>query len=673
MLMNLDEMIAGLNPGQREAVRHAGSPLLVVAGAGSGKTKVLTTRINYLMETGVSPSDILAVTFTNKAAGEMRSRLMGLGKQLVTVGTFHSVCLNILRENALVAGLIEGFTIYDDSDQLTLIKECLKELHIDEKRLHPRRVRERISRAKDDLKGPEQLNSEASDYEDRMFIPVYEKYEKKLQFYSGVDFGDLIFKTVTLLALKKEILANYQERFRHILVDEYQDTNFAQYVFVNLLAKKYRQITVVGDPDQSIYEWRGANIENIMNFEGDYPDVKVIRLEQNYRSTNIILQASNAVIANNVYRKSKDLWSDKGEGDLIDLFKGFDDRDEAKFMVNRAMQYRMEGERLNDMVVFYRVHSQSRVLEEELRRQNIPYKIIGGVKFYARREIKDLIAYLQVIQNSIDELSLKRIINVPKRSIGLSSVNKLVKFAYDNHLTLYDGIKVYVNEPECKGRLKKSLEGFIRMIERLRQRRYEVNLVDLIEEIVVQTGYLQELEKERTIESKVRIENIKEFSEAVYEFEQTLTPEEKNDALRHYLEYISLQTSIDNQDQSEEVLTLMTLHSAKGLEFPIVFMMGFEEELLPHANSIGHSAREIEEERRLCYVGMTRAQEKLIISHATMRRMHGSTRAADPSRFLDEIPSQFINKVYKDSPKSNDGYSLDFDPFDDDDEDVIYY
>ncbi|MFC1808512.1 ATP-dependent helicase [Candidatus Omnitrophota bacterium] len=695
--MNMD-ILELLNKEQRQAVvcNEGKGPLLVLAGAGSGKTRILTSRIIYMIQNNVDPSHILAVTFTNKAAQEMKHRIRAVIDYPVMVGTFHSTCLSILRMHAERVGLKPDFTIYDDIDQLAVIKECMKELGIDSKKTNPKGIRERISMCKDLLKTVESAEEDIVSYEDKVFHAIFKKYQGKLMKYNGVDFGDLIFKTVRLFSDHEDVLSYYQERFQYILVDEYQDTNIAQYVFVNLLAQQYRNITVVGDPDQSIYAWRGANIENILNFEKDYKGATVIRLEQNYRSTNNILRVANKLITHNINRKSKELWSEKGDGELIDMYRAINERDEARHLVSKIIHYLSEGYVLRDLVVFYRIHAQSRVIEEELRRNNINYKIIGGVKFYARKEIKDILAYMRVIDNLADELSLRRIINSPKRGIGKRSLERIVESMNIQTNTFFEAIAMYAQSEEAPKRVKKSLAHFVGVIKKLCEQKHDVSLQQLVEAILDKTAYVSQLQLENTMESRMRLENIEEFINSIAEFEQSLPHDENTDVLRRYLEFISLQTSIDQFDEQEDVFTLMTIHCAKGLEFPIVFIVGLEEDLLPHSNSLQSSFKEVEEERRLCYVGFTRAQEKLCLSYAMMRKLFGYEKMVNPSRFLKEIPQNLISASYD----LDNLYDLDDDGFDEfdqtrqnnyswsqrgrsagrnkrfrpaDDEDIIYY
>ena len=663
MIKKIEDLYVHLNAEQLKAVTYKSAPLMVLAGAGSGKTRVLTTRIIHMIENGIDPSLILAVTFTNKAANEMKIRVLRHVKAPVAIGTFHSICLGILRKHAQLVGLRNDFIIYDEKDQLAIIKDCMKVLAIDEKSINPKHVRERISRCKDQLQTPQQAAGEYADREDALFIPVFKRYEERLTHCNGVDFGDLIAKTVLLFQKAPDVLAAHHQQFRHILVDEYQDTNFAQYVFINQLAHIHRSITVVGDPDQSIYEWRGASAANMLKFEQDFKGAAVIRLEQNYRSTNTILKAANAIIAHNVNRKPKSLWSEKGEGVPIVLFKAQDDRLEAQNLIRNIFMLKKQGIHPKDMVGFYRTHSQSRVFEEELRRNNIPYTIVGGVKFYARKEIKDLLAYMKVVYNTGDEINLLRIINTPKRSIGKSTVDKLRAISHRQKISLYETLDRYAQQPKVSAKLRKSLIHFHQMIKNFQRVSEAMPLSALLQTIIESTGYLSALEQEDTLESKVRIENIREFFVSVKEFEEPLEDKSPSELLRAYLEFISLQTEIDHWYEDEEIFTMMTLHSAKGLEFPVVFMLGMEEGLLPHANALNGSLDELEEERRLCYVGLTRAMERLFLSYALSRRTFGFTKRQYPSRFLYEIPPALLHGTLED----------DFQEDNDDDQDDFVY
>ena len=640
-----NDLLSNLNPQQFKAVCYAGGPLLVLAGAGSGKTRIITSHIVHKIQNGVSPASILAVTFTNKAAQEMKTRVLKHVQAAVSIGTFHSICLRILRRHAQAIERKSDFTIYDDQDQLAIIKECMKERNISVKDIHPKHIREGISRAKDQLHSPEDCAFQEGEYSDALFTAIYKNYEERLFNYNGLDFGDLIAKTVRLFATHPDILQRYQDQFRYILVDEYQDTNLAQYMFIKYLAQKYRNITVVGDPDQSIYEWRGANVDNILKFESEFKGTTVIRLEQNYRSTNTILQAANAVIANNMNRKPKELWSDKGDGDLIAVCDHEDERQEARYCVQTAMRLRGQGYTFQDMACFYRTHAQSRIFEEELMRQNIPYKIIGGLKFYARKEIKDIMAYLRVVHNSDDEIGLLRIINVPKRGIGKGAVDKIRAITREQHISFYEAVSQCGQTGKVSAKVKKGLTEFYQMIKGLQQAAQTLTLRELVNMVLDQSGYVAELKQENTLESKVRLDNIREFKTAVVEFEESLLEDQRTgrESLAAYMEFVSLQAGIDTWNAQEQILTMMTLHSAKGLEFPVVFMLGMEEGLLPHANALNAaSEKELEEERRLCYVGFTRAQEKLFLSYASYRTLYGYPRQQIPSRFLNEIPSRLL-------------------------------
>lgn len=643
-------LLKGLNKEQQAAVLYDGGPLLVLAGAGSGKTRVLTTRILSLINRGIAPSDILAVTFTNRAAKEMATRIRAHGGVPEYIGTFHSMGLRILRRHAVLVGRGLDFLIFDDQDQLVIIKEVFKSLGIDEKQESPKGIRERISRCKDGLDSPQDVKAKDAYGEDAAFVAVYQAYEAKLVALNGFDFGDLIAQTVHLFKKSPEVLNSYQQQFKHILVDEYQDTNAAQYQLITLLAAQHRQITVVGDPDQSIYEWRGADIENILRFEKDFKGTQVIRLEQNYRSTNTILKAANAVISHNQNRKPKELWSDNGDGERIHLFRALDERAEARHLVQQLLHLKRDGKyALKEMVGFYRTHAQSRVIEEELIRHRIVYKIVGGVKFYARKEIKDLLAYLRLIANDLDEVSFLRVINIPKRGLGKAAVEKLVLFARQQRCSIYQAIPAFVISGDVSARAKKSFKDFYAMVESLKQADLILLLPELLDRLMADTGYVEMLEKEHTMEAKARIENIREFYQSVTEFQTTYSNQGQENLLQAYLEYIVLQTDMDTWVEDDQVFTLMTLHSAKGLEFPVVFMLGLEEGLLPHGNSLNASEKELEEERRLCYVGFTRARERLFLSYADVRRIFGYQRRQMPSRFLYEVPTDlFTQSLHED-------------------------
>jgi DNA helicase-2/ATP-dependent DNA helicase PcrA len=650
MKVDTQVILNHLNPEQEKAVTHPEGALLVVAGAGSGKTRILTRRIAHLISRGIPAFNILGVTFTNKAAEEMRFRVGQLVKQEVWISTFHSTCLKILRIDGSGIGLNANFSIYDDHDQLVLIKECFHELNQNDRQINPKGVREEIQRAKDFLVTPKLYAEQAEDAFEDIVGRVYELYERKMAALMGCDFGDLILKTVFLFDQNQKVLETWQERFKHILIDEYQDTNHAQYRLVSHLASRYRNITVVGDPDQSIYAWRGADIRNILSFEKDYPNSAVIKLEQNYRSTANVLEAANALIEFNTDRKPKELWTEKKGGEKITLFEAVDEREEAEFLVREVLERQSQGKTLADCVVFYRLHAQSRIIEESLRKYKVPYRIVGGVRFYDRREIKDLIAYLRVIAFPHDELSYKRIINVPNRGVGKKSIEILERCQRERGIS-WDRMLKEVREIEGIGlKAKEALANFSRLIESLRLEKSKLGVSELLETILERTRYLKELEEERTIEAKVRIENIQEFFSAVQEFEENWQPvsgfgESKEGLLEAFIESITLTSPVDSWDGGSNSLTLMTLHTAKGLEFPIVFMVGMEEEIFPHVNSFGGNTRDLEEERRLCYVGITRAKEKLYFMYANSRRLYGSRQHNLPSRFLNEIPSHLFDEA----------------------------
>lgn len=636
----VEKILAGLNDAQREAVTYEGGPLLILAGAGSGKTKALTHRIAYFLSRGVPSFNVLGVTFTNKAAGEMRERVQRLVKREVWISTFHSTCLRILRQEAQAAGLRRDFSIYDDNDQLVLIKECLAELHYIERQINPKAIREAISRAKDYLKGPAAMSAEIGDFFDEVTAKTYELYQRKLTAFQALDYGDLIMKAVELFERVPAVLESYQERFRYILIDEYQDTNHAQYRFVRCLARRYQNITVVGDPDQSIYSWRGADITNILNFEKDYPAAKWVKLEQNYRSTMNILNAANSLIAHNARRKHKDLWSENGYGDRITLVECGDEKEEALYLVRQILQYKSQDMRLEDMVIFYRVHAQSRIFEDMLRKFNVRYRIVGGVRFYDRREIKDLMAYLKVLVFPQDELSLKRILNVPARGIGKKTFDVLEAYRKEHSLSLYEAVQAAEKIPGVGTKVKGALRCFVQFIEDLKAAKQGLLPSEALERVLEETGYLTELQSERTIEAQARIENIREFIGVAQEFEENGLEENHGRMIEGFIESLSLQTDLDTWDAEADTLTLMTLHTAKGLEFSVVFMVGMEEGIFPHSNSLGESSEEIEEERRLCYVGMTRAKMKLHLTYASSRKLYGVRGFNLPSRFLNEIPHE---------------------------------
>lgn len=663
----MSDLLTSLNPSQKEAVLWKPStPLLILAGAGSGKTRILTHRIAHLIQSGAAaPFNILGVTFTNKAAAEMKSRVQKLVSHEVWISTFHSTCLRILRMDGAAIGLDRNFTIYDDSDSLVIIKEAMKELNINDKQIHPKGVRERISRAKDVLMTPYQYLEKSADLYDEAVGKIYQLYEEKLNRLKACDFGDLIMKTVLLFDRKAEVLSTWQDRFRFILIDEYQDTNHAQYRLVKLLAQRERQITVVGDPDQSIYAWRGADIKNIMSFENDYPECGMIRMEQNYRSSSVILDAANELIKRNVVRKPKSLWTERKGGEKISIFEAGDEKEEAYYVVTQVIQAQQQGKKLADQVIFYRVHAQSRVLEDVLRRFKIPYKIIGGVRFYDRKEIKDLIAYLRVIVNPSDDVSMKRIINVPARGLGKKALETLEAYAAAQQCSFDQALKA-AGSLDLPPKAKNAIAGFCRMMEIFRQSYRKLSLRELLQNVLDKTRYIAELEVEKTTEAQARIENLEEFYSVVEDFEEhNQSPVE--DALPAFLESISLVTDLDSMQDGTNVLTLMSLHTAKGLEFPIVYMVGMEEGIFPNANSYSDDPDDLEEERRLCYVGITRAKEKLHMSYARERRLYGTRQSNLSSRFLNEIPTHLFSHTAHSSlheapdPSYDDDIEIDFD------------
>lgn len=635
-------LLEKLNPSQWEAVTKTEGPLLVLAGAGSGKTRVLTYRIAYLLEQGVSPYSILAITFTNKAANEMKERLADLihaGSEHLWVCTFHAACVRILRREIDVLGYDSNFVIYDSADQQTLIKQCLKELNIDDKRFPPRAMAAGISEAKNKLWGPAEYEKRAFDLYEQTVARVYELYQKKLRANNALDFDDLLVLTVKIFEEHPEVLEHYQHRFRYVLVDEYQDTNLAQYKLVNMLAQKHRNLCVVGDADQSIYGWRGADIRNILDFERDYPDARVIKLEQNYRSTKVILEAAHKVIKNNVGRKDTRLWTENDEGTPIEFFRARDEHQEAYFVADRI--YRMHAEEnkpYGDFAVLYRTNAQSRVVEDVFMKHNIPYIIVGGLKFYERKEIKDILAYLRVILNPADAVSLHRIVNVPRRGVGDTSVGKMTEYAREKGLSLFEAMMHAAEIPGLTGRAVNPVREFTKLIDEWRGRLGELSVTALVGEVLDRTGYMRELQAENTVEAETRMENIKEFLSVTKEFDKH--SEEKS--LEEFLAGISLVSDIDTYEDKSDAVVLMTMHSAKGLEFPVVFVVGMEEGVFPHSRSLQGSS-DLEEERRLCYVAITRAMEKLYLTCAWERNMYGNTMFNPRSRFLEEIPAELLS------------------------------
>ena len=638
----MSELIDGLNNKQKEAVMATQGPCLVIAGAGSGKTKVLTHKIAYLMqEEKVLPWNILAITFTNKAANEMKERietLVGEAAKDIWMGTFHSICVRILRKFIDRIGFDSSFLIFDASDQKTLVKECLKTLNIDDKLFNERGVLAEISNAKNALLEPEAYSRKyAGDYRKSKIAEIYALYQKRLKENNAVDFDDIINHTIKVLSENPDVLEYYTEKFKYILVDEYQDTNKAQFTLVTILASKYGNITVVGDNDQGIYSFRGADISNILNFEKDFPGTKIVKLEQNYRCTGNILKAANSVIKHNETKYDKKLWTENGEGTLPQIYQGEDEYDEARFVIEEIRHLKREElDHYSDFAILYRMNSQSRALEDILRREDIPYKIVGGLKFYERKEIKDAISYLRLIANPSDNISLKRIINEPKRGIGKTSLDHIQEIAENQGISMYEVIKhaddfgqprVYANAKE-----------FIDTIETLRSQKEEIKISDLLKETLNKTGYTRALEQESTIEAESRIQNLEELVTVAVEFEEEFA----ENGLSDFLESISLSSDIDNLEDQEDSVTLMTLHSAKGLEFPVVFLVGMEEGIFPGYQSVGEP-KELEEERRLFYVGITRAKQHLYLTCAKRRTIFGSTSYNAISRFVKEIPEELLD------------------------------
>ena len=636
-----------LNNEQREAVFCTEGPLLMLAGAGSGKTRSLTHRIAYLIEEkGVAPWNILAITFTNKAAQEMRERvdaLVGYGSEDIWISTFHATCSRILRRHIDLLGYDRNFTIYDASDQKSLMKEVLKEMKIDTKQFPERSVMSEISSAKNEYKSPlDYRNEYGSNFRNQRIADIYEHYQKRLKENNALDFDDLLVKMVDLFQTNPDVLEHYQDRFQYIMVDEYQDTNTVQFLLVSLLAKKYRNLCVVGDDDQSIYKFRGANIYNILNFEKVFPDAQVIRLEQNYRSTQNILNAANGVIANNKGRKEKKLWTENQKGELVH-FKQYDtEYDEADGVVSRINFLAMRGVQYKDMAILYRTNAQSRIFEEKLKQKNIPYAIVRGISFYDRKEIKDLMSYLKVVDSGMDDLSVKRIINVPKRGIGQTTINRLQEFAILNQMSFLDAVFNADEIPEVTRALAK-LHKFADMIEEFREYASEHEISELLEHILDVTQYRAELEAEGTDESISRLEDIEELFNDIAYYEE----EEENPNLRDFLaekDMYTLNAGIDNLEDENNKVLLMTLHNANGLEFNNVFLGGMEEGVFPGFGAMmSGDESEIEEERRLCYVGITRAKERLFLSAAKRRMLRGQTQYNRRSRFIDEIPGQYLD------------------------------
>ena len=638
----MEDILKGLNDKQYEAVINTEGACLIIAGAGSGKTKVLTHKIAYLIqEKNVLPWNILAITFTNKAANEMKERIVNLVgdvAQDIWMGTFHSICVRILRKFIDRIGFDSSFIIFDTSDQRTMIKGCLKDLNIDDKMFTDRSVQAEISNAKNQMLEPEQYTALANgDFRKEKIATIYELYQKRLKENNAIDFDDIINYTIKILKENQDVLEYYANKFRYVLVDEYQDTNKAQFNLITLFASVNGNITVVGDSDQSIYAFRGADISNILNFERDFKNAKIIKLEQNYRCTGNILKAANSVIKNNETKYKKELWTQNEQGNLPKIYSAENEYDEGSFIVEQINRLKREEYfKYSDFAILYRMNTQSRAIEDILRREDIPYKIIGGLKFYERKEIKDIISYLRLIQNPSDNLSLKRIINEPKRGIGKTSLDKIEALANQNETSMYEVIK---NADQYGlNRVYISSREFISLIEELRAKKDDLLISELIKQTLKKSGYTQALEDENTVEAENRIENLEEFLTVAMEFEE----ESADNGLSEFLEGITLSSDIDNMEETEETVTLMTLHSAKGLEFPVVFLVGMEEGIFPGYKSISEQ-KELEEERRLCYVGITRAKQYLFLTCSKQRTIFGSTSCNPVSRFVKEIPKELLD------------------------------
>lgn len=639
-------LLEGLNPMQKEAVKKTDGPLLIMAGAGSGKTKVLTHRIAYLMaEKQVAPWNILAITFTNKAAREMKERvekLLGPAAEDIWISTFHSMCVRILRRDIDRIGMNRNFTILDTTDQLSVIKNILKDRNIDPKKFEPRTILGTISSAKNELMNPEQYAKQPLGPYEQQVAEIYTDYQKRLKKNQALDFDDLIMTTIHLFKRVPEVLEYYQRKFQYIHVDEYQDTNRAQYTLVNLLADRLKNLCVVGDSDQSIYRWRGADIANILSFEKDYPNAEVVLLEQNYRSTKRILEAANRVIDNNIGRKKKNLWTENDEGQKIIHYQADSEKSEAQFVVGkmRELMRQNPSRTLGDFAILYRTNAQSRVMEEMLLMSNINYTIVGGTKFYDRKEIKDILAYLRLIANPDDDISLQRIVNVPKRGIGATTVDKIANYATQHDISIYTAL-AEVDLIGVSGRATSQLKEFRSLIEGYVQMQEYISVTELVEEVLEKSGYREMLKADKTIESQSRLENIDEFLSVTKNFEEKYDDK----SLVAFLTDLALVADIDKLDEEDpaqqEGVILMTLHAAKGLEFPVVFLIGMEEGVFPHSRSLFEEA-EMEEERRLAYVGITRAEEQLFITNAQMRTLFGRTNINPPSRFIKEIPEELL-------------------------------
>jgi len=656
-------LLAKLNKEQREAVEHTEGPLLIMAGAGSGKTRVLTHRIAYLIEKGVMPWHVLAITFTNKAAREMRERivkLLGPEGNDVWASTFHALCVRILRRHADKLGYNRAFSIADTGDQRTLMKRVLADMNVDTKQFDPRAILGKISNAKNELKTPKQLAQEAGNRMDEVTARAYDAYQNGLQRNQAMDFDDLIMLTIQLFNENKDVLAEYQKKFQYIHVDEYQDTNDAQYTLVNMLAREHHNLCVVGDSDQSIYGWRGANIENIMNFEKDYPDAHVTMLEQNYRSTKTILDAANQVIKNNGYRKDKNLWTENEQGEKIHYYRGQSENDEARYVVSQIQDLMREQHyQYGDFAVLYRTNAQSRVMEETLVKANVPYTIVGGHKFYDRKEIKDMLAYLTLVANGADTLSLERVINEPKRGIGTGSLTKLRAFAQDNGWSELEAAMNVDVANDISSRARGAIGGFATTIQKLQAIVKDSTVTELTEQILDTTGYKAALQASRSLESETRLENIQEFLSVTQKFDESYDADESDsgDRIVDFLAELALVSDQDDVDEEPAQVTLMTLHAAKGLEFPVVFLIGMEDGIFPLSRAM-EDHDQLEEERRLAYVGITRAKQRLFITNAFSRMLYGRPQRNPQSRFIEEIEPDLLQMDNRTAPGETGATSL---------------
>ncbi len=644
---NTVQLLEGLNPPQKEAVQHTQGPLLIIAGAGSGKTSVLTRRIAYLIaHDRVAPWSILAITFTNKAASEMRHRveaLVGVDAADIWVATFHATCVRILRRDIDKLGYAKQFTILDAGDQLTAVKRSLEARNIDPKKFDPRAILSAISHYKNQLVEPSRAAKQAQTLFEQVAAETYRDYQARLRSQNSLDFDDLIMKTVELFSNDPQVLAYYQAKFQYVLVDEYQDTNHSQYRLIQLLSGRYQNLCVVGDSDQSIYRWRGADISNILSFEKDYPTAKVIMLEQNYRSTQMILRAANGVIENNTNRPDKKLWTDNDPGELVHLYRALDERDEANYVVGEVhRRVREQSFIFADAAILYRTNAQSRAIEEACLKAGIPYRVFGGIKFYERKEIKDIMGYLRLIANPDDDLALLRVINMPKRGIGDGTIARITEYASEHQMSLFS-VMEDITMLGLASRFTQAIEEFVRMLKQIAAQETFLSVTELLEQVFVRTGYRDMLTREGTIEAQTRLENMEELLTVTQEYEKR-NPE---GGLIGFLTDVALLADAEQEGGVGEGLTLMTLHSAKGLEFPVVFLVGMEEGVFPHSRS-AVDMEELAEERRLCYVGITRAKRELYVTCAAMRMLFGQTKTNPPSRFLAEIPSQLIEEI---SPK----------------------